>query len=56
MARFKVGLGVDTVFDSFFIHGDDVRLPLTVSAWNAKADVGNDAGVVTGNSFSYRFY
>ncbi len=56
MVRFEVGLGVDAVFGLFFVHGDDVCLPLAVSAWNAKANVGDDAGVVTGNSFSYRFY
>ncbi len=56
VARFEVGLSVDAVLHSFFIHGDHARFPLLVVARDPEPDVGDDAGVVTGNSFPHRLY
>ncbi len=55
-AGFEVGFGVNTVFGALIVHGDDARLPLGVVAWDCKTDVGDNAGVIAGNPFSYRLY
>ncbi len=56
LAGFEVGLGIDAVLCSFFIHGDDARFPLWVSSWDTESDVGDNPGVVAGNSLPHRFY
>ncbi len=52
----EVGLGVDAVLGAFFVHGEDACLPFGIGAQDGEANVGDGAGVVAGNSFSYRFY
>ncbi len=56
VARFEVGLSIDTVLGAFLVHGDDARLPFGVVARNAKPDVGDGSGVVVGNALPHRFY
>lgn len=46
-------LVVDIVLLAFFVHLDDALFPLPIGAGSAESDVGNGAGIGSGNALPY---